>query len=217
MNGELGGGEETRPCCGARGDRDRQLAGGAAHASGNTSTTAVDGGTAKEDWTLEGTGANGREDSSLSSEEEDVEGRTGSGYMLLPQDPEVMNGDDVDEGQASPDTHEQEEPQTHGADSLPPEPAAVGESPRLTRWMERQIRDLTVSSSNHNQGGGGGGGVSSSGSDRNDSWAQFSEVAPSTGSENWPQISHPSTASSAVATGPVQPSSTMEKGIPYFL
>ena len=222
MNRELGcdGGEETGLCgevVSVQSPRDLQLANGETNASRYAS---IAGGTEGEDWR----GANGREESSsLSSEEDEEEGgevRTDSGYMLLPQDPEVMNGDEVDEddgvvtgrtwGEDSSNPCEPVELQSLGDGSEP----GLGGSPRLTRWMERQVRDLAVSddkqgsseSPREERGGGKDGRRSGR---ESESWARFSEVAPSTDSEDWPQTTR---AGSAEATGTVEPSTSMEKG-----
>ncbi|CAI8051965.1 hypothetical protein GBAR_LOCUS28425 [Geodia barretti] len=221
MNRELGcdGGEETGLCgevVSVQSPRDLQLANGETNASRYAS---IAGGTEGEDWR----GANGREESSsLSSEEDEEEGgevRTDSGYMLLPQDPEVMNGDEVDEddgvvtgrtwGEDSSNPCEPVELQSLGDGSEP----GLGGSPRLTRWMERQVRDLAVSddkqgsseSPREERGGGKDGRRSGC---ESESWARFSEVAPSTDSEDWPQTTR---AGSAEATGTVEPSTSMEK------
>ena len=235
MNGEpVGseGGEERGPCgdvVSVQGARD--VASGSVHASEYATNT----GQAGEEWGLGGrVGTNGREDdfSSEEDEEEGGGGRVESGYMLLPQDAEVVNGEDEiseeDEGVAT--GHTLEEISSPHARESDDKLQALGDSDdklqalgdslgggtssvsptRVSRWMERQVRDLTVAESKQqgssnrgegrkDRGGGGGGG--------GESWAKFSEVAPSTGTEDWPS------SSGAAAAGPVTPSSTMEKGI----
>ena len=212
MNGEEGE-METRlreEGLSTRGDdRDREVAG-----VGVEDLSAVNG--EEEEFPWGESGANG-EASSLSSEEEEGEGEGGDGYILLPQDPDVANGDDIDEDGAvvggaswTTDSREGEESERQGADSL----AAVEGSPRLARWLERQVRDLSLTESRESISGGGGDGVAIQ--EDVGGWANFSETVATSGNDDWPHHS-PGTEGSPTAAGSVQSASTMENGLFLFI
>ena len=141
----------------------------------------TEGEEASPDWTP----------SEPSSEEDEggEEGRTESGYTLLPQGNEetMLNG--VSEGYTAEEELELNE----------------SVSPRMTRWLQRQVDDMSSARG------------SSKAEDTD--WAKFDDPVSSSDSRDWPISSSPSRGrgvavqTHSMATEQVEPTSTMEEGI----
>ena len=126
---------------------------------------------------------------SSEGEEGGEEGTAESGYTLLPQDNEetMLNGVRESYG---------EEEELEVKETV---------SPRMTRWLQKQVDDMS----------------SSSGSSKAEStgWARFDDPASSQDSQDWPTSSSTSqdrtVAMQSMATESVEPTSTMEEGMYY--
>jgi hypothetical protein len=122
---------------------------------------------------------------SSEGEEGGEEGTAESGYTLLPQDNEetMLNGVRESYG---------EEEELEVKETV---------SPRMTRWLQKQVDDMS----------------SSSGSSKAEStgWARFDDPASSQDSQDWPTSSSTSqdrtVAMQSMATESVEPTSTMEE------
>lgn len=125
-----------------------------------------------------------------SSEGEGEEERTPSGYILLPQDPEQINGYELREGEAASLEQDSEV------------------SPRMTKWLQKQLNDMTVSTS-----------LSSKTEHSTSDWAKFTDPTPSTGSEEWPNVTlrERTTTGAAMTTKQVEPASTLGEGIYIYV
>ena len=125
---------------------------------------------------------------SSEGEEGGEEGRTESGYTLLPQDNEetMLNG-------VSESCTAEEESQLQ--ESV---------SPRMTRWLQKQVDDMSSTGSSSKAESTG--------------WAKFDDPVSSSDSHNWPTSSstaqHRGSAAQthSMATEQVEPTSTMEEG-----
>ena len=167
----------------------------------------------EDDWRWSG-GEDGEEEASSppswsdpsSEEEEEGEGRTPSGYVLLPQDPELMNSDERG------CSKEREAIITTTTEEVELKSSPVSStSPRMTRWLQKQVDDITIESSSSNSTVD----TSSTSEVVDGGWAKFSDPAPSsTDSQGWAsstshQMMSPVTAAT---TEEVTPISTMREG-----
>ena len=130
-------------------------------------------------------------------EEEEGEGkRTVSGYTLLPQDIDRVNGNDRG---------------TDTLESLEADSPVATVSPRMTRWLQKQVNDMTISSGSSTSSK-----TAAVGEESTD-WAKFSEPEPSNVSQDWASgtVPHETTgtpSSSTETADKVEPASTMEEG-----
>ena len=153
------------------------------HQEDDLKWSCVRGEEASPEWSQSSSGP------SSEGEEGEGESRTPSGYTLLPQDPEQINGY-----------------ATGGGGAAPPEQDPEG-SPRMTKWLQKQLKDMTVSTSTNTSS-------KTQTEHSTTDWAKFSEPVVSSESKDWPNVAiEERTTGATMTTGPVEPVSTMGEGI----